>query len=121
VTGYIEGKPVAEHWISSNRVPHHLELSTDTDRLLTDGADMTRLIFRITDQYGNPLPYATKVVTFELEGDAELIGENPFPFIGGQAALYVKARHQAGKVTIHAHAPGLSSASISLETVPVKN
>ncbi len=33
LTGYIEGKPVAEHWISSNRVPQRLELSTDTDRL----------------------------------------------------------------------------------------
>ena len=54
LTGYIEGKPVAEHWISSNRVPQLLELSTDTDRLHADGADMTRLIFRITDQYGNP-------------------------------------------------------------------
>jgi beta-galactosidase len=119
LTGFIEEKPVVESWISSNRVPQRLELSTDTARLHADGADMTRLIFRITDQYGNPLPYATKVVTFELEGDAELIGENPFPLIGGQAALFVKARHQSGKVFIRAHTPGLPSSSIFLEIIPV--
>jgi len=116
--GLLEGKPVAEHWISSSRLPEILELSTDTDQLYADGADMTRLIFRITDRFGNSLPYATKVVTFELEGEAELIGENPFPLIGGQAALFVKARHQTGPVVIRAHAPGLPDASISLEIVP---
>jgi beta-galactosidase len=118
LTGYIDGKPVAEHWVSSNRIPQLMELSTDTDQLHADGADMTRLIFRITDRYGNPLPYATKVVTFELEGEAELIGENPFPMIGGQAALFVKARHQAGPVIVRAHAPGLPSVSTALEIVP---
>jgi len=80
--------------------------------------DMTRLIFRITDEFGNPLPYAAKVVTFELKGDADLIGENPFPLLGGQAALYVKARHQVGTVIVRAHAAGLPSESVSLEIIP---
>jgi beta-galactosidase len=116
--GYLEGKPVAEHRIPSSRLPKNLELSTDTNRLIADGADMTRLVFRITDQYGNPLPYSTKVVTFELQGEAELIGENPFPLIGGQAALFIKARHQPGTVVVHAHTPGLPDATISLEIIP---
>jgi beta-galactosidase len=81
---------------------------------------MTRLVIRITDQFGNPLPYAAKVITFELEGLAELIGENPFPMIGGQAALFLKARHQAGTVVVRAHAPGLPAASISLEIIPAQ-
>jgi beta-galactosidase len=115
--GYIQGTPVKEQWISSNRLPTNLELSTDTDHLFADGADMTRLIFRLTDPYGNPLPYATKVVNFEIDGPADLIGENPFPLIGGQAALYVKASHQAGIVTVHAHVSGFTSASVSLEII----
>jgi beta-galactosidase len=118
IVGYIQGEMVAEQWVSSSRLPHNLELSTDTDQLYADGADMTRLIFRITDEFGNPLPYATKVVTFELEGDADLIGENPFPLIGGQAALYVKARHQTGSVVVRAQASGLPGASVALEIVP---
>lgn len=119
LAGYIGGKAVVEKWVSSNRLPKKLELNLDTDQLQADGADMTRLIVRITDEYGNPLPYAVKVVTFELEGEAELIGENPFPLIGGQAALLVKARHQAGKVVIHARAPGIPDSEIMLEIVPV--
>jgi beta-galactosidase len=109
---------VAEQWISSSRLPHNLELSIDTDQLYADGADMTRLVFRITDEFGNPLPYATTVVTFELEGAADLIGENPFPLIGGQAALYVKARYQTGSVVVRAQASGLPGASVALTIVP---
>jgi hypothetical protein len=71
----------------------------------------------VTDEFGNPLPYATRVVTFELAGEAELIGENPFPLIGGQAALYVKAGHQPGPVTIRAHTPGLAAVSTTIELV----
>jgi beta-galactosidase len=119
VVGYVHGEVVAEQWIASSRLPHTLELSTDTDRLYADGADMTRLVLRVTDEFGNPLPYATKVVTFELEGDADLIGENPFPLVGGQAGLYVKARHQTGPVVVRAQAVGLPAASVPLEIVPV--
>ena len=68
---------------------------------------MTRLIFRITDAYGNPLPYAIKVVNFELDGPADLVGENPFPLMGGQAALFIKARNQTGIMTVNAHAPAV--------------
>jgi len=115
--GYLQGQPVAEQWISSSRLPVKLELSTDVDQLVADGADMTRLIFRITDSFGNPLPYAIKAISFELEGEADLIGENPFPLVGGQAALFVKARQQPGKVSIRAHADGLPCASVQLELV----
>jgi beta-galactosidase len=119
LVGYLDGERVAEQWIASSRLPHTLALATDTDQLYADGADMTRLIFRITDEFGNPLSYATKVVTFEIEGEADLIGENPFPLIGGQAALYVKARHQPGAVVIRAQASGLPEASVTLDIVPV--
>ena len=119
VKGFIGGRLAAEHHIASDRLPQRLELATDVNQLLADGADMTRLIVRITDQYGNPLPYAVKIVTFDVEGEADLIGENPFPLIGGQAALLVKARQQAGRVTIRARAPGIPEVSVVLDVVPV--
>ena len=119
--GYVDGKPAAEQWISSNQLPQNLELATDTDELLADGADMTRLIVRITDGFGNPVPYAGQITTFELEGEADLIGENPLPILGGQAALFVKSRHKAGAVTVRAYAPGLAPATITLQIVPIKS
>lgn len=117
ILGYIQGKQVKEQWVSSNQLPTRFDLSVDTDQLAADGVDMTRLIFRIMDEYGNPLPYATQVVTFELEGPAELIGENPFALIGGQAAVYIKAGHEAGLVTVHARTPGLPEAAITVKIV----
>jgi len=121
IVGSISGEQVAEQWISSSRLPHHLELITDTHQLYADGADMTRLVIRITDKFGNPLPYATQVVSFDLQGEADLIGENPFPLIGGQAALYVKARHQPGQVIIRAHTPRLPGVSSTVELIPASN
>ena len=115
--GYYQGELAAEQKIASANLPSKLELLTDTDQLFADGADMTRLVFRITDAYGNPLPYATKVVQFKLEGPADLIGKNPFPLIGGQAALYIKARHQTGTVKVQAHTSDLPDASVSLKLV----
>lgn len=117
IVGYLGGEIVAKQSIAASRLPKHLTLSTDTAHLYADGADMTRLIVRITDEFGNPLPYAVKVVTFELDGPAELIGENPFPLLGGQAALYVKSRHQLGTVTVRAQVSGLPEAVVSLEIV----
>ena len=118
--GYLQGEPVAEQWISSSRLPKKLELATDTETLFADGADMTRLVFRITDEFGNPLPYATTIVEFELTGEADLIGDNPFLLIGGQGALYVKARYQSGTVTVRADAKGLPGAAVSLDILPAK-
>ena len=37
IIGYIQEELVTEQWISSNRLPHNLELSTDTDQLYADG------------------------------------------------------------------------------------
>ncbi|MCA9944941.1 MAG: hypothetical protein KC449_15760 [Anaerolineales bacterium] len=119
LVGYVQGTAVAEQWIASNQLPQKLTLSADSDWLYADNADMTRLAFHITDAFSNPLPYAIKVVTFELEGEADLIGENPFPLVGGQAALYLKARSQPGNVVVTAHAPGLPSATVTVKIVPV--
>jgi len=115
LVGYIANEPVVEQWIASNQLPSKLVLSVDTHQLIADGADMTRLCFRITDVYGNTLPYTPAAVHFDLDGPADLIGENPFPLMGGQAAVFLKARHQTGTVKVHARANGMPGESISLE------
>jgi beta-galactosidase len=109
LVGYVDGQAVAEQRMAADGVPKALVLQPDDTELKADGVDMTRLVFKITDQYGNRLPYSTSVVSFEIEGGAQLIGENPFPLVGGQAALWVKAGHEPGEVTIRAVAFGLSA------------
>lgn len=117
--GYINGEQVAQQSVASNQLPQKLTFTSDSDQLFADGADMTRLIFKVTDAFGNSLPYAFMIVEFDVEGEADLIGENPFPLIGGQAAVYLKARHQTGKVTVRATASGLPGTSLTIDIVPV--
>lgn len=115
--GYINNKAVAQQTIPSDRLPKALDLQLYSDTLVADGADMTRLAFRVVDAFGNPLPYVPIIVDFTIEGPAELIGENPYPLFGGQAALFVKAKQESGTVTIHAMAGELPAVSISLEII----
>lgn len=117
VVGFINGEAVAEQQIRADGLPNMLVLLPDDTELNADGADMTRLVFKITDKYGNRLPYATQTVTFEIEGPGELIGENPFALVGGQAALYVKARHEAGTVTVRARTARLPEAVATIQIV----
>jgi beta-galactosidase len=114
VVGYVNGQAVIEQQIEADGVPRALVLEADDAELNADGADMTRLVFKIVDKYGNRLPYTNQVVSFEIEGPAELIGENPFALMGGQAALYVKAGREPGAVTVRATTPRLEAASVTI-------
>jgi len=116
VVGYIGGEQVAEQRISADGVPKQLHFSADFAELHADGADMTRLVVRITDEFGNTLPYAQQAVTFSLETDtdAALVGENPLVLPGGQGAVYLRAGHTAGQVTVTAQTLSLSSQSVKV-------
>ena len=114
LVGYVNGEIAAEQRIAADGLPHKLVLAADHNALHADGADMTRLVFKIVDRYGNRLPYTNQVVSFAVDGPADLIGENPFALIGGQAALYLRARHQPGTVTVYAQTPRLEPAVVTL-------
>jgi beta-galactosidase len=114
VVGYIGGTVAAEQMIASDGLPAALLLLPDDPELCADGADMTRLVFKIVDRFGNPLPYVNQVVSFEVEGPADLIGETPFALMGGAAALYLRARHEPGRVHIRATTPRLPSAETTI-------
>lgn len=114
VIGYVDGQAVIEHRIAANGVPHALTLEADDTELNADGSDMTRLVFKVTDPYGNRLPFAFSVVSFEIDGPARLVGQNPFPLVGGQAAIYVRASETPGVVTVRARAARLPDAEVTI-------
>lgn len=115
LVGYIADKPAAEQWIASDQLPKRLELLVDHNQIIADGSDMTRLVFRICDTYGNPLSFASKVIHFAVQGEVDLVGENPFPLFGGKAAIYIKARHIPGKAVVTATSEGLPSVYVTIE------
>ena len=115
VVGYLGENEAAEQCLSADSIPQQLQLVAEHDALFADAADMTRIIVRITDAYGNRLPYAMQPVHFEIEGDAYLIGENPFALVGGQAALFVRAGRTPGSVTVRARTPRLQVAEVTIQ------
>jgi beta-galactosidase len=104
VVGYRGGQAAAEVRLTTDKLPKALTLTADDAALDADGADMTRLVFALVDGEGARLPHTHAVVEFTVEGEADLFGVNPFPLVGGQAALYLRARHTPGVVNVQAHA-----------------
>jgi beta-galactosidase len=109
IEGYIGGKKVIEKTMSGRGVDQKFLLIPDDTKLFADGADSTRVVLRVTDEFGAIRPFANDPVKFQLEGPAELIGDNPFALIGGTGAVWIRAKEEAGSVTLTATHPVLGA------------
>src|SRR3954447_2177828 len=110
--GYIQGKQVIVKKYSGKGVDQKFTLLPDDTSLMADGADTTRVVLRVTDEFDAIRPFANDAIKFELEGPAELIGDNPFSLIGGTGAVWVRAKEQAGAVRLTATHPVLGKQQV---------
>jgi beta-galactosidase len=115
IEGYIGGKKVIEKTMSGRGVDQKFSITPDDTKLIADGADTTRVVLRVTDEFGAIRPFANDPVKFSLEGPAELIGDNPFAVIGGTGAVWIRAKEEAGTVTLTATHPVLGVQKLTLE------
>ncbi|MGO9403426.1 MAG: glycoside hydrolase family 2 protein [Terriglobales bacterium] len=115
IEGYIAGTQVVSKSYSGKAIDQKFELRADDDLLRADRADATRVVFRVTDEYGAVRPYATAAIVLRLEGPAELIGDNPFALIGGVGAVWIRAKQQAGTVVLHAKHPTLGAQDLKIQ------
>jgi beta-galactosidase len=118
IDGYRGGALVISRRYSGQSIERRLELRADASELLADGADATRVVFRVTDEFGALKPYATAAIALELQGPAELIGDNPFALVGGLGAVWVRAREEPGQVRLIARHPYLGSQELLLSVAP---
>ena len=107
IEGYIQGKKVIEKNLSGRGVDTKFALLPDDTKLIADGADTTRVVFRVTDEFGAICPFADQAIKLELEGPAEIIGDNPFSLVGGTGAVWVRAKEETGGVRLKAIHPTL--------------
>ena len=105
--GYIQGKQVIVKKYSGKGVDQKFTLLPDDTSLIADGADTTRVVLRVTDEFDAIRPFANDAIRFDLDGPAELIGDNPFALIGGTGAIWIRAKEQAGTVRLTATHPVL--------------
>ena len=115
IDGYIQGKQVISRSFSGKGIDQKFTLLPDDTTLIADGADTTRVVLRVTDEFDAIRPFAADAIRFELTGSAELIGDNPFSLIGGTGAIWIRAGEQPGKVRLTAHHPVLGVQQVEIE------
>jgi beta-galactosidase len=122
IDGFINGRQVISKTLSGAGDDRKFSMLADDHTLQADGADTTRVVLRVTDQFGAIRTYANDPIVFTLEGPAQLIGDNPFSLIGGTGAVWIRARETAGTVRLTAKHPrlGTQTAEFTLQPAPLE-
>jgi beta-galactosidase len=118
IDGYIAGNQVISRTFSGSGVDSKFSALADDTTLLADGVDTTRVVLRVTDEFGAVRPFAADAIRFELTGPAEIIGDNPFALVGGAGAIWIRAKETPGKVRLTAHHPVLGAQHVDLVIAP---
>lgn len=102
IDGYIDGERVISRSMSATGVDRRFVVEADDDELLGDGIDATRVVFGVTDEFGNPRPFATGAISLSIDGPGEVLGENPFALAGGVGAVWIRSKEEPGTIRLRA-------------------
>lgn len=104
----------AEHTISTEGKESKLKMEADLCGLKLKPGDIIFINASVTDVNGN-VPYdSTLPVSFTMEGDAKIIGNNPFSSEAGIATVLIKAGNTSGKIVISAESTNLIPARLEI-------
>jgi beta-galactosidase len=93
IDGYAGSALALSRSFSSDLGKDQLFLAADDAELLGDGADATRLVFKVVDRFGAERAFAGGEIVFEISGPGLLLGDNPFTLMddtGGVGAVWIK-------------------------------
>ena len=121
IDGYLSGKLVISKMLSGLGIDQKFTLVADDHELNADGGDTTRVVLRVTDEFGAIRPLANDPIVLTLEGPAELIGDNPFGLVGGTGAIWVRAKEEAGTARLTAKHPRLGTQTVEITIQPATN
>lgn len=127
------GKEISRYAVNTAGEPASLKLTAiqNPEGFHADGADMTLIQVEVVDKDGQRCPLDNRTIQFTLKGQAEWRGgiaqgknnhilDTNLPVECGINRALIRSTTAAGKVTLTAQAKGLLSATLALETVPVK-
>ncbi len=113
IEGLIGGKVVIEKKMSAKGVDKQFIVEADDKELFADGIDMTRVVFRVADEFGNVKPFSTAAIQFTAE-NAEIIGDNPFPLVGGCGAIWLRTTERPGRIRLTAKHARLGTKTVEI-------
>ncbi len=124
-----QSKPVATHVIRTAGAPRRLAMTPDTIMWRADGTDLMHVDVTAVDSKGIIVPSADGLVTFSVEGPAEIVGVINGDMTSdelttgterslwqGAASVILRSRPEAGPVTLTARHPRLGSSTLRLRT-----
>ncbi len=107
---YLKGKVVTQHSVATPEAPTRIALAADlSGKPLGTGGDLVFVYARIIDDEGTLVSDSSLPVKFSLEGEAQLIGDNPIAAEAGIATILVKTGDKPGSLRIKAEAGELDS------------
>jgi beta-galactosidase len=109
--GYIDGEPAVEKERITPGEASAIQLSIDESGREAEAGqnDILFVYASIVDENGTVIPDADPEVSFEVEGDAELVGYNPINAEAGIATILLKVGESSGEITLRANSDGLNS------------
>ncbi|MBB6430274.1 glycoside hydrolase family 2 protein [Algisphaera agarilytica] len=119
-----EGNEVASVSARTPGQPAAIRLVADDEgrTLVADGSDFVTCFAEVVDSHGQRVYDADGLVTFDVQGPGEVMGDesidaNPMAPWQGVAACLLRSGSEPGTITLTATADGLTSAQITLDTV----
>ncbi|MEC3908249.1 glycoside hydrolase family 2 TIM barrel-domain containing protein [Tamlana sp. 2201CG12-4] len=114
--GFYNGKLVEEAIRVTPRSPKKIEIAIDEFNVPVEANknDVVFIYARIVDETGNYVPVSTNKIQFKVQGNAELIGENPIKAEAGIASILLKLKAGADDILITAFSEGLEVSSLKL-------
>ncbi|MDW7692929.1 glycoside hydrolase family 2 TIM barrel-domain containing protein [Flammeovirgaceae bacterium SG7u.111] len=114
--------------IQTASAPTGITLSTDKTSLKADAYDVAHLVVQLHDQNGNPVKTEDATITFEIEGDAKLLGvdngaydntqdfqSNKITTAKGRCLAIIQSTKTAGRITVSAKAEGFEDQVVSID------
>jgi len=120
IDGFISGKQVISRSFSGRGADQRFMVAPDDTTLVGDGADSTRVVLRVTDEFGAIRPFASDAISLQISGPAEIVGDNPFSLVGGQGAVWIRALEMSGKAKLTAVHPKLGVQQVEFEITPAE-
>ena len=135
-TGYKNGKRILTKTIETTKAAAKVVLKADRPQIAADGQDMAIVNIELHDQKGRFVPNACPVLTFCLEGDANIIGcgngdpsylgsDHPdkqpchtfsIPAFNGRAQVLIQSGKLPSTVTLKCTADGLKYGLLTITT-----
>jgi len=126
--GYRNGTEIMRSEVRTAGEPAALTLSPDRAEIKADGSDLSFITVALTDKDNNPVPLASNMVSFSIEGPGTIAGVDngsqtsmePFKAdyrkaYNGKCLVVVRAGKEKGEIRITASSAGLPDATVTVK------